>query len=148
MSTTLPAQNFSNHSRIVPVYHYGLFSIVLAILIISCIQLKYAIQSGGDILGAMVPVLIGIALLMGLFIYRGFALKAQDRAIRAEENLRHYILTGQLLNPSLRMSQIIALRFAPDNEFPALAVRAANEQLSNKAIKQAIQNWKADYYRV
>jgi hypothetical protein len=47
-----------------------------------------------------------------------FALRAQDRAIRAEENLRHFILTGKPFDSRLRMSQIIALRFAPDDEFP------------------------------
>jgi hypothetical protein len=78
---------------------------------------------------------------------RAFALRAQDRAIRAEENFRHFILTGKPLNKQLRMGQIIALRFASDEEFPALAAKAIVEKLSNKKIKQAIQNWKPDYNR-
>jgi hypothetical protein len=85
---------------------------------------------------------------MSLFIYRGFALKAQDRAIRAEENLRHFVLTGKLLSDKLTISQIIALRFSSDNEFVQLAERAEKEQLTNKEIKMAIQSWKGDYYRV
>ena len=79
---------------------------------------------------------------------RIFALKAQDRAIRAEENLRHFALTGKLLPAGLNVSQIVALRFASDEEFPALATKAAAENLSNKQIKQTIQQWKADWYRV
>jgi hypothetical protein len=75
-------------------------------------------------------------------------LKAQDRAIRAEENLRHYVLTGKLLPTSLTVGQIVALRFAPDAEFPALVNKAATENLPGKAIKASIQNWKADFYRV
>jgi hypothetical protein len=79
---------------------------------------------------------------------RVFALKAQDRAIRAEENLRHFVLTGKLLDPRLSVRQIIGLRFAPDEEFVALALRAAQENLSETDIKKAVKNWKADTYRV
>ena len=71
----------------------------------------------------------------------------QDRAIRAEESLRYYILSGKLPDKRLRMSQIIALRFASDEELIELAKRAVEEQLSSSAIKNAIRNWRADYYR-
>ena len=75
-----------------------------------------------------------------LWIYiRTFPLKAQDRAIRAEENLRHYVLTGKLFPAELKLPQIIALRFAPDSEYLALLDRAIKENLSNKEIKAAIQ---------
>jgi hypothetical protein len=84
-----------------------------------------------------------------LWIYiRTFPLKAQDRAIRADENLRYYVLTGKLFPNELTVQQIIALRFAPDSEFVGLVDRAIKENLSNKDIKLAIQNWKADFYRV
>jgi hypothetical protein len=79
---------------------------------------------------------------------RMYALKAQDRAIRAEENFRHYLLSGKPLDSRLRMGQIIALRFASDAEFPQLAQRAANENLSQKQIKMEIKNWRGDHYRV
>jgi hypothetical protein len=79
---------------------------------------------------------------------RAFALKAQDRAIRAEESLRYYVMTGNLFPATLKIQQIIALRFASDAEFVALVDRAAKENLSSKEIKLAIQNWKADWYRV
>ena len=93
-----------------------------------------------------------LALALGLFLLsflaRTFALKAQDRAIRAEEGLRHYVLTGKLLDPRLQVGQIIALRFASDAEFPALAQKAAESGMSNKEIKQSVKNWRADTYRV
>ena len=75
------------------------------------------------------------------------ALRAQDRAIRAEENFRHFILTGKPFPPGIRMAQIVALRFAPDEEFPELTARAVSEKLGGKAIKEAINNWKADHHR-
>jgi hypothetical protein len=79
---------------------------------------------------------------------RMYALKAQDRAIRAEENLRHFALTGKLFDPRIEIRQAIALRFAPDEEFVPLARRAADEGLTPDAIKQAVKNWRADTYRV
>ena len=82
------------------------------------------------------------------FFARTFPLKAQDRAIRAEENLRYFVMTGKLLDPRLSVLQIVALRFASDAEFVPLALRAANENLAPKDIKQAIKTWRADEYRV
>ena len=101
--------------------------------------------------GMLTPILfidlcIGV-ILIGYYA-RAFALKAQDRAIRAEENLRYFALTGKLFDPQLKISQIIALRFAADAEFVALAKKAVDEKLTNKQIKEAIKNWKGDYYRV
>jgi hypothetical protein len=96
---------------------------------------------------AALLVLTSLALLSAYFLFRSFALKAQDRAIRAEENLRHFVLTGKLLDKNLTIQQIIALRFAPDEEFIGLAERAVKENLSNDDIKKAVKNWKEDNYR-
>ena len=79
---------------------------------------------------------------------RIFALKVQSRVIRAEENFRHFVLTGKPLDTRLRLSQIIALRFASDGEFVGLAKKAVDEKLSNDAIKRLITDWRADYHRV
>jgi hypothetical protein len=49
---------------------------------------------------------------------------------------------------SLSTAQIVALRFASDEELLALIDRTINEKMAPKAIKQAIVNWKADYRRV
>ena len=77
-----------------------------------------------------------------------FALKAQDRAIRAEENLRHFILTGKPLDGRLEPLQIVALRFAADDEFPGLAARAAEQSMKPDDIKKAVKYWRADLRRV
>ena len=95
------------------------------------------------------PLIPLVAFIFALFfIYvRVFVLKVQDRAIRAEEGLRCFIRTGKPLDSKLTIQQIIALRFAPDEEYLNLMAKALQENLGNKQIKQAINNWKADYHR-
>lgn len=139
-------QNFSNHARMHPMFHYVTAPLVIAGLIGSIVNLiKGRPESHYD--AALIVVLFLSLLFIGAML-RTYALKAQDRAIRAEEKLRHYILTGKAIDARLRTGQIVALRFASDAEFPALAAKAAEENLSGKQIKQAIQEWKADYYRI
>jgi hypothetical protein len=101
-----------------------------------------------NLYSASLIVLVAVILITIIFRARSFALKAQDRAIRAEEALRYYILTGKPLNPRLTITQIVALRFASNEEFPLLAERAVKEGLSNKEIKWQIKNWRPDIYRV
>jgi hypothetical protein len=139
-------QNFNNHAQMVPGYHYLTFSGIIALLGGS---INYLLKSSPEnkYLASLL-VLTSIIFVLVAWFARTFALKAQDRAIRAEENLRHFVLTGKLLPSSLRVGQIVALRFAPDAEFPALVEKAATDNLSGKEIKQLIQNWKADFYRV
>lgn len=139
-------QNFNNHAQMVPGFHYLAFGGIIALLGGS---INYLLKSSAEnkYLAALL-VLASIVFILIAWFTRTFALKAQDRAIRAEENLRHYVLTGKLLPSSLRVGQIVALRFAPDAEFPALVEKAATNDLSGKEIKQSIQNWKADFYRV
>ena len=142
-------QNYKNHSRLVPLYHYITFTIILGAMIGSVVKFFRSYQTG--LTGLLVPavlMLISTGLLLTAFFARAFALKAQDRAIRAEENLRYFTITGKLLDSKLTTQQIIALRFAPNNEFADLAHKAVAENLSPKQIKQSIKNWKGDYYRV
>ncbi|MEO7309380.1 MAG: DUF6526 family protein [Chitinophagaceae bacterium] len=141
-------QNFKNHGRMVPVYHYLLFFLLLLILVGSGMNLYHSWHEADLHLGAVTLVIVAVALVLITWYTRSFALKAQDRAIRAEENLRHFALTGKLLDPKLRMGQVIALRFAPDEEFVALAKKAVAENLDSKTIKQSIVNWKEDNHRV
>jgi hypothetical protein len=142
----MKTQDFSNHSRLVAGWHGITFFALLALLIGSFINLAHAAPE--NLYSASLICLVAVILGFFFAYTRIFALKAQDRAIRAEENLRHFALTGKLLSASLRINQIIALRFASDEEFVALAQKAADEKLSGKNIKMAIQNWRADYYRV
>lgn len=142
----MKTQNYSNHSRLVAGWHGLTFFAILAFWIGSFVNLADA--EGPALYSASLLSVAGFIFLCFFAFVRIFALKAQDRAIRAEENLRHFSLTGKLLPASLRIGQIVALRFAEDEEFVALAAKAAAENLTGKQIKQSIQNWKADTYRV
>ena len=139
-------QNYNNHSKMVLGFHGILFLAIVALLIGAIRNLIKATDE--DIYGASLLVLIPLIFLFFMYFTRAFALKAQDRAIKAEENFRHYLLTGKTLNSKLTMRQIIGLRFASDKEYIELAERAVKENLSEKDIKKSIKNWKADNYRV
>ena len=65
---------------------------------------------------------------MVFFFCRMFPLQAQDRAIRAEENLRHYVLAGKLLDSRLTIRQIIGLRFAIDEEFVPTGAKSSRRK--------------------
>jgi hypothetical protein len=141
-------QNYSNHRQFVPMFHGVLLGILVLTLIGSVVNL---FESWGDhqrIYSASLILVLVVCSFMLFFFCRIFALKAQDRAIRAEENLRHFVITGKLLDPELSVRQIIALRFASDAEFVALAQQAAAGKMAPDAIKRAITHWRADTYRV
>lgn len=118
----MEAQNLKNHSRILPLYHFVLYALVLIAIIGSAYKLwrSFSTHLGGLLVPALFLVLSLIALLLAWFV-RSFSLKAQDRAIRAEENLRYFAITGNLLDSKLTIAQVIALRFASNNEFLELA---------------------------
>jgi len=144
----MPDQNYSNHRQYVPIFHYVLLPVLFLTVIGSIVNL---VESWGDhlrIYSASLIVVLSVASFLMLFLLRIFALKAQDRAIRAEENLRHFAMTGKLLDARLTIRQVVGLRFASDGEFVALAQRAAAENLTSDAIKRAIKTWRPDTYRV
>ncbi len=144
----MSTQNYSNHTRYVPLYHFAASALLLALLVGAGRNVLHAIREGQGLYSASLIFVMVLVLLIIWWYARVFALRAQDRAIRAEENFRHYLLTGKPLDGRLRMGQIIALRFASDEEFPALAQKAAAEGLSAKAIKEAVRNWRPDHHRV
>jgi hypothetical protein len=142
-----PEQNFANHARMVPGYHYITFFILVLTFIGACVNLYEAWGTNAQYSASLIVALC-LLITSALWYGRLFALRAQDRAIRAEENLRSYVRTGKPLDARLTMAQIVGLRFASDDEVDALAARAVSENLSQKAIKQAIRHWKGDHDRV
>lgn len=140
-------QNYQNHARLVTGFHKVLSLLIFAGLIGSIFNL-YKSFSNDTFYSASLITLLFICCVFLFWYTRSFPLKAQDRAIRSEENFRYYLLTGKALPNELSVSQIVALRFAPDAELPALVDKAISEKLDAKSIKQAIKDWKPDYYRV
>ncbi|MCE1165772.1 MAG: DUF6526 family protein [Bacteroidetes bacterium] len=141
-------QNYSNHRRFVFAYHYLATFLILLLFSSSTYYTIAAAKAGTSMKPGMFLFLVTFVLMLLFFFARQFALKAQDRAIRAEENFRHYVLTGKPLDSRLTIRQIVGLRFASDAEFPELAQKAAESGMSEEDIKKAVKNWRADNYRV
>ena len=146
--TESPAQNYANHGRMVPTYHYVAFGLLLVTFVGSLVNLYESLGDSSRIYSASLLVTLTLGTLMVFFFACLFPLKAQDRAIRAEEQLRHYVMTGKLLDARLTVRQIVALRFASDGEFVTLVQRAVDQGLSEDAIKKEVKHWRADTYRV
>lgn len=141
-------QNFKNHRRYQPLYHFVAATLLLAITVGAVRNLIQSLDDEHRLYNASLILALSVLLGFVWFFSRAFALKAQDRVIILEERLRHQHLTGRPLSAGLRFSQIIALRFASDAEFPALCEKAEKERLSPNQIKQLVREWRADHHRV
>lgn len=147
------AQTYADHTRFDPLFHFFLLPVFALGLILSLIHFFYHLPHSDfrDSFHAFLLILLAVALLVLVLKVRLYALKVQDRVIRLEERLRLAQLLSEPLRsriPELTEDQLIGLRFASDDEVPKLVERALNERLSRKQIKQAIQNWRPDYWRV
>jgi uncharacterized membrane protein len=140
----LKQQNYDNHIKYTPLYHFVLALIALIVLIASIVYIIVERFNFSSILllGVSICIMIIVILL------RQFATKLQDRIIRQEEYFRHVNLTGKPLDPKLTLQQIIALRFADDQAFPALCAQAAESGMEPNKIKKSITNWRADHLRI
>jgi len=145
MSERTP-QTLANHAKLDPIFHFFLAPVLLACFIASIVFLFHEV----DALRVWFAVLSLAAFLL-CFKTRLYALKVQDRIIRLEERLRLTALLPEPLRakiPQLTEPQLIALRFAADEEVPPLVEKILSEGLQPKAIKKAINNWRPDYWRV
>lgn len=138
-------QNYKNHSKFVPAFHFVIVPLLLFVFIGSIVNVFHS--EPANIYSASLLVALSFATLVLAFIVRGSVLKVQDRAIRAEENFRYYLAAGKQQDSRLTMSQIIALRFAGDDEYIGLSKKAVDENMLAKEIKLAIQQWKGDHHR-
>jgi putative copper export protein len=139
-------QDYSSHRRFHPWHHFVVQPILIANMVVQIqryMQLRDMYQFW--------QMLLGIGLVLFAFTARGMALKAQDRVIRLEERMRlRELMPGQTsaIN-SLRTGQLIALRFAPDDEVPGLFNRiVSGELVKPDQIKREIKVWRPDYLRV
>ena len=152
MAETKP-QTYANHTRFDPLFHFFLAPIFILALVLTLIHFfaHFSHSDSRENTHAFLLILLAVAFIVMLLKIRLYALKVQDRVIRLEERLRLTQLLSEPLRsriPELTEDQLVGLRFASDPELPKLAERALNEKLSRKQIKQAIQNWRPDYWRV
>jgi hypothetical protein len=141
-------QNFKSHARYVPGFHFITLGLIVVCFVLAAINLVRVVGEASWLYTGLMP-LLGAVVLGLLFLYvRQFATGNQDRIIRAEENFRSFRLTGKPLDYRLTKRQIIALRFADDNEYAALSAKAISDNLGSQDIKKTIQQWRADHHRV
>jgi len=139
-------QSLQSHARFDPPYHFFLTFVTLANIVIAII---YAVHHP-----SFYPiwfVVLSFAALIVVFLMRSYPLKVQDRVIRLEERLRLQALAPAEWHTQiyrLTEDQLIALRFAADDEVVALAKQALEQNLSRKQIKERIKSWRADTWRV
>lgn len=141
-----PVQNYKNHAKIVPLFHYVAFPILVANLVWA-VRGAFKAPDAATVIAAATA----IALILMFFFARVFALKVQDRVIRLEMRMR----LKELLPPDLHgriedftPAQLVALRFAGDAELPELAQTVLRDGITDqKQIKLLIKDWKADHLR-
>ena len=140
------AQSFDNHGKYRPEYHIVVFFILLANFLWAGYSLFQGLTGG-----AVVALLMSIALIVMFFSVRVQILTVQDRVIRLEMRQRfRAVLAADVANRacSLPLRQIIALRFASDDELPSLVNEVVSGQLTAaKDIKQKVRDWQADHLR-
>ncbi len=142
-----PVQNFENHAKTVPAYHGA----ATLMLLVPTLWFAYRTVTDFNVDALMFLVFCGGVVVTALFA-RIFPLGVQDRVIRLEEQMRlKRLLPDDLQNRvgDFTTSQLIGLRFAPDEELPDLARRVLDEGISDrKPIKQSVKNWRADNQRI
>lgn len=145
-------QNFSNHTRWVPAFHFFAGPLLAIHLGWRIYRMYTTLDMGHGRGDALVNLLLAAALIVVFLYARLFAAKAQDRVIRLEERMRLERLLPADLKPrigELSCSQLVALRFASDGELAELTGRVLKDNITErKAIKQMIKNWRPDHDRV
>ncbi len=129
-----------------PPFHFFLAPVGLILLILSIIDV---VRNPSWMTGVHVLVILWLVVLV--FKTRIYALKVQDRVIRLEERLRLQAVLPASLEPrigDLSVDQLIGLRFASDAELPGLVEKTLGGNWDRKQIKAAVQNWRADNWRV
>jgi len=142
----IKAQNFKNHARLVPAFHFFVLPVFLINLIYALVRLK-----DGVTFFSVWNAVLAFTLFLFAGLARTFALTVQDRVIRLEMQIRLERLLAPELRPRIgefTVNQLVGLRFAGDDELPVLALQVLNENLtSRKIIKQRVKDWRPDFLR-
>ena len=140
-------QNFQNHRKFVPLFHYVALPILLINVLIAA---YYVVRAPG--LPAVWGLLMGVALFLGALFARVFSLAAQDRVIRLEERLRMRELLPEPLRGRIHefsRDQLIGLRFASDAELPELAATVLRDNIQKRdVVKKMVKHWRADDHQL
>lgn len=139
-------QNFKNHAKFDPPFHFFLAPVTL-------IGVVWSIKNvlGHASTNSVGHLIVAITAFVAVFKMRIYSLKVQDRVIRLEERLRMATVLPEPLRArigELTEAQLIGLRFASDGELPALVEKTLAGNLGTKQIKQLVQHWRADHFRV
>lgn len=142
----MEAQSYKNHVRYYPMYHFVMVPLGVIVFILAVyLAFKH------DLVEGLFYLLLSVLVVLSTLVARIYALILQNRLIRTEFRLRYERLAGKSfdeIETRLRNTQIFALRFASDEELPALIEEAINHNLLPDEIKRRIKHWKADNYRV
>lgn len=144
----METQSYKNHIRYYPPHHFVYYPIIMAFLAFS---IYFSFTTEDSLIWGFISVVFIVLFCLAFMLREHYALTLQNRLVRLELRYRYFSITGKRLEDfehQLNDDQLFALRFAPDDEFPALTQRALKESLSGKEIKKAIQHWKGDYERV
>ena len=142
----MKTQSFSNHVRVHPLYHYLAVPVSLALVLVALLNLIFYFS-----LGAAIQFISMIILHVVIFLSRDYAKKNQDRIIRTELRLRYFQLTSKRLEEiedRFATAQLLALRFASDEEFVDLIQDPETLRKKPETIKHQIIQWNADWMRV
>lgn len=143
----MKTQNFSNHTQNDRMLYF--ITVLWGFFAYDMYRLSALSNPGSQWTSIAFGIFTFVFIFFALMKMRTYATKLQDRIIRQEINFRYYVATGKILPESLTVSQIVALRFAGDDEFLALVDQVIkNPSLSNKEIKKLVKNRKWDYSRV
>jgi hypothetical protein len=139
-------QNFKNHTKFVPPFHFVVLPILLVNLGWQIDRLVYSFSKG-----AVLSLLVAVALLLLALSARMMTVTVQDRVIRLEMLLRMQQMLPVDLRPRIgefTVGQLVALRFASDAELPDLARKVLQDKVTDrKAIKQLVRDWQPDHLR-
>ena len=148
-----PVQNFENHVR-TPTDTFvvlGAFLLVIILAVVGIFTNDVGILTR-DVIIALAVVVAGVGGVLSAVMARGYSTKLQDRIIRLEMRLRlRDVLPDELAADIMdfTLSQLIALRFASDDEMPELARKVLDDNVTKGSeIKKMIRDWQADWHRV
>ncbi|MEP6675706.1 MAG: DUF6526 family protein [Ferruginibacter sp.] len=142
-------QNYKNHIRYYPPHHF-IFYPLCALLLVLCIY-EWNEHPAEKLLWAVLTALVFLISILSFMMRQHYALTLQNRIVLMELRFRYYVLTQKgfdAIEQQLSFKQMAALRFASDDELPALIRKVLDEKLSPDNIKRSIKNWKTDKMRV